>query len=102
MNPRQKPLLDYVCQVVATDESSTSARVRDKLERRLAVSILEILGAQPEAVRAQQQIASGASDKRHLLRWVRAPARARASCLLLVSGRHMWMSTPTIPRPPSQ
>jgi hypothetical protein len=39
-----------------------------ELEGRLAVAVLEILAAQPEAMRAQQEVSLGAGHDRDLLR----------------------------------
>ena len=55
----------------------SAAGVRDQLERRLAVAVLEILPAQSVAMYPQQQLALGACHQRDLLRRVE-PVRRRA------------------------
>ena len=59
---------------------ASATRVRHQLERGLAVAVLEILPAQPVAVRAQQQLALGARHQRHLLGRVE-PRRGPAAVL---------------------
>ena len=51
------------------------ARLRQQLERRLAVAVLQVLLAQPMAVHAQQQLAPGLRHERHLLHLIGSLAR---------------------------
>ena len=89
-----------------------TARLRHELERRLAVAVLQVLEAQPVAMRGQQHPARGLRDQRHLLGLVESrPARsgsppgcrpelARDSRSRVESGRHVGMSLPSTARPP--
>ena len=54
------------------ERARPGARLREQLERRLAVAVLEVLLAQPMAVRAQQHLAPGLRHQRHLLHLVEA------------------------------
>jgi hypothetical protein len=48
-------------------ETTSATDVREQLECRLAVGILEVLSPQPEAMHAQEKIPLGVCDMRDLL-----------------------------------
>ena len=62
-----EPLLEHPREMRPVHEAGTPVDLPDQLERRLRVAVLEILLAQPEAVRPQQQVPSGLRDERDLL-----------------------------------
>ena len=64
---RNEAQLERVRQVPRIGESAATTRMREKLERRLAKTVLEILPAQPVAVGAQQDVPPRASDQGDLV-----------------------------------
>ncbi len=67
VDPRYEPLLQDPPQVYPSRKTSTAVDLADQLQRGLRVAVLEILPAQPEAVRPQQQIPSGLRHERNLV-----------------------------------
>ncbi len=56
-NAREETLLESVRHVSGARESASATSVREQLECRLPVTVLEVLEAQSMAMHAQQQIA---------------------------------------------
>ena len=81
VDAREEALLETFARCSAARRTSPAASVRDELERRLAVAVLEVLLAQPVAVHAQQQLAPGATPPAPPPRPGRSAARrAGAGC----------------------
>lgn len=100
-NPGLKPLLEQVAEMHPVGESATLANERNKLERGLAVAVLEVLRPQLISIDTQQHVALRSHNQSHLLRRI-AAAPAPGAALLSISGRHMGMSSERGGAPPSQ
>jgi hypothetical protein len=105
---REKTQLESVGGVLAANERTTASHACDELERRLAVTVFEIVTSQPVTVNAQQQLAARLRDDRDVIRhiprtcsWRRRGFAVGDSFLLPTAGRHMSMSLRTPPTPPS-
>ena len=105
VDPRLKAELERVADMTLIRERAARAHVRDELEHRLAVAVLQILPAKSMAVEMQQQRALGRRDDRDRVRGVcsaRQKWRAAApvgfrSC---PSATHTPMSLAATIRPP--
>jgi len=109
MYARFETKLERVCDVQSARICASLLRVREQLERRHAVAILQVLAAQPVAMGPQQHLALGARHDRDFLDQIAganarqgAPSGAPFLRLGLGSGRHMGMSRPVASRPPLQ
>ncbi len=110
VDPRDEALLKGVRDVSSAGEAPTTTGVRDQLECRLAIAVLEVLLAQSVAMESQQDLALGVRHPGHGLGLVDGAQRTGAggwqsawgTCRRLRSGRHMGMSRASARRPPSQ
>jgi hypothetical protein len=101
---RHHSQLERVRDVCLADEDTAAPHLREQLECRLCVAVLEILASQQSPVSPQQYLALSLRDPRDRLlgriRGVRAP-RSR-STLAATSSRHIGMSTRAARNPPCQ
>jgi hypothetical protein len=82
-DPRQEPLLQRVGDVpIAGERRRARASASNKLERRLAEAVLEVLATEAVAMHAQQHVALGRRYLGHRLGWI-AP---RSKTLMLHDG----------------
>jgi hypothetical protein len=96
--------LERVRDVRVARKRVATPRLGEQLERRLGVTVLEILPTQHPPVRAQQHLALGLGDPGDCVLLRTRPLRARSagSSLAATSSRHIRMSTPAAHKPPCE
>jgi membrane protein len=105
---REQPLLEGVCDVGTARKGSAAACIGQQLERRLAVTVFEILQWEAMAMDREQHLAARTGNECDCLRGIEPPGSAagrrtdKKPVGALLSGRHESMSVKVARTPPSQ